>query len=42
MKLKLKEKLEIIAMYENGYTMPMISKRFKVGETSVKKIERQY
>lgn len=42
MKLKLEDKLKIIAMYETGYSVPLISKKFKVCESVVNRINRQY
>lgn len=42
MKLKLEDKLKIIEMYETGYSIPMISIKFKVSESVIKRIERQY
>lgn len=42
MKLKLEDKIKIIAMYETGNSVPLICKKFKVCESVVKRIERQY
>ena len=42
MKLILEDKLEIIKMYETGYSIPVISKKFKVNKSVIKQIERQY
>lgn len=42
MKLKLEDKLKIITMYEAGDSIPPISKKFKVSESVIKRIERQY
>ena len=42
MKLKFEDKLKIIEMYETGYSIPMISIKFKVSESVIKRIERQY
>lgn len=42
MKLKLEDKLKIIAMYEVGDSISAISKKFKVCESVIKRIERQY
>ena len=42
MKLKLEDKLKIIAMYEVGDLISSISKKFKVCESVIKRIERQY
>ncbi len=42
MKLKLEDKLKIITMYEVGDSISSISKKFKVCESVIKRIERQY
>ena len=42
MKLTLKDKLEIIKMYETSYSIAVISKKFKVNKSVIKQIERQY
>ena len=42
MKLKLEDKLKIITMYEVGDSIPSISKKFKVCESVIERIERQY
>lgn len=42
MKLKSEDKLKIIAMYEAGDLISSISKKFKVCESVIKRIERQY
>lgn len=42
MKLKLDDKLKIIAMYETGHSISEISKKFKVCKSVVEQIERQY
>lgn len=42
MKLKLEDKLKIIAMYKAGDLISSISKKFKVCESVIKRIERQY
>ena len=42
MKLKLEDKLKIIAMYEAGDLISSISKKFKVFESVIKRIEHQY
>ena len=42
MKLKLEDKLKIIAMYEVGNSISSISKKFKVCESVVNRINRQY
>lgn len=36
MKLKLEDKLKIIAMYENGHFAPLICKKFKVSSSVIK------
>lgn len=36
MKLKLEDKLKIIAIYENGHFAPLISKNFKVSSSVIK------
>ena len=42
MKLILEDKLEIIKMYETGYSIAVISKKIKVNKSIIKQIERQY
>ena len=42
MKLKLEDKLKIIELYKDGFSISKISKQFKVSECIIKKIERQY
>lgn len=42
MKLTLDDKLKIIKLYEEGYTIPKLAKKFKVIECTIYKIERQY
>ena len=42
MKLKLEDKLKIITMYEVGDSISSISKKFKVCESVIKRVERQY
>ena len=42
MKLKLEDKLKIIAMYKAGDSILSISKKFKVSEPVIRRIERQY
>ncbi len=42
MKLKLEDKLKIITMYEVGDSISSISKKFKVCESVVNRINRQY
>lgn len=42
MKLKLENKLEIIKLYEDGYSVSMIMEKFNIGRTTVNRIERQY
>ena len=42
MKLKLEDKLKIITMYEAGDLISSISKKFKVCESVIRGIERQY
>lgn len=41
MKLKLEDKLKIIEMYQEGQSIPMICKKFKVCKSVVERIERQ-
>lgn len=36
MKLKLEDKLKIIAIYENGHSAPLISKNFKISSSVIK------
>ena len=36
MKLTLEDKLEIIKMYETAYSIPVISKKFKVNKSVIK------
>ena len=36
MKLKLEDKLKIIAIYENGHFAPLISKNFKISSSVIK------
>ena len=42
MKLKLKDKLEICKLHEEGYSIPSLAKRFNVSTSIISKIERQY
>ena len=42
MKLKLEDKLKIITMYEAGDLISSISKKFKVCESVIRWIKRQY
>ena len=42
MKLKLEDKIKIITMYETGHSVPLICKKFKVCESVVESIKRQY
>ena len=42
MKLKLEDKLKIITMYKVGDSILSISKKFKVSEPVIRRIERQY
>ena len=42
MKLKLEDKLEIIRLYEEGYQQTRIAKKFKVQESTINAITRQY
>lgn len=41
-KLTLKDKLNIIKLYEKGYTVAQIKLKYKVAHTTVERIERQY
>ena len=42
MKLKLKDKLKIIELYEKGYSSSFLSEKFNVAKSEIKRIERQY
>lgn len=42
MKLKLKDKIQIIRFYEEGYSIPDLSEQFNVSNYTIKRIERQY
>lgn len=42
MKLKLKDKIKIIRFYEEGYSIPYLSKQFNVSHKTIARIERQY
>ena len=42
MKLTLDDKLKIIKLYEEGYTIPQLSKKFKVGDSTIVRVERQF
>jgi len=42
MKLKLEDKLKIIELYENGWTVKQISLKYGLFRTTVEHIERQY
>lgn len=42
MKLKLEDKIKIIRLYEEGYSISSLSKKFNVVDTVIKRIERQY
>ena len=42
MKLKLKDKLNIIKMYEAGFTLKQICLKYGVYRTTIEQIERQY
>lgn len=41
-KLKLEDKLEIIKLYEDSYSVLMIMEKFNIGRATVNRIERQY
>ena len=42
MKLKLEDKLKIIELYEEGFSISTLSKKYHVSTTTIEKIERQY
>lgn len=42
MKLNLQDKLKIIELYKNGYTIPKLCMKFNVKSTTIERIERQY
>lgn len=42
MKLKLQDKLDIIEMYEQGFSNTVIRLKYNVGKTIIKEITRQY
>ena len=42
MKLKLEDKLKIIRIYEEGYSISSLSNKFNVSDNLIKRIERQY
>ncbi len=42
MKLTLNDKLQIIKLYEEGYSISRLSKEFKVSNARIGEIERQY
>lgn len=42
MKLKLKDKIQIIRFYEEGYSIPYLSEQFNVSNYTIRRIERQY
>ena len=42
MKLKLEDKLEIIKLYEDSYSVSMIMEKFNIGRATINRIERQY
>ena len=42
MKLTLDDKIKIIKLYEEGYTIPQLSKKFKVGDSTIERVERQF
>lgn len=42
MKLTLDDKLKIVKLYENGYTVVQLAKKFKVTDSTIKRIERQF
>ena len=42
MKLKLEDKLKIIKLYEEGYSISSLANKFNVSDNLIKRIERQY
>ena len=42
MKLKLEDKLKIIELYEEGYSISTLSKKFHVSTKTIERIERQH
>lgn len=42
MKLNLQDKLNIIILYEQGFSNSKLSKKYKVCKTTIERIERQY
>ena len=42
MKLKLEDKLKIIELYEEGYSIPRLCKKYNVSHSTIERIERQY